>query len=311
MHDRKDRLAGGIFGLLIGDALGVPYEFHRPEHLPPRDLLEMAPPPDFRRAHRGVPVGTWSDDGAQALCLLASLLDKGGLDADDFSARLLAWHEEGYMAVDGKVFDIGVQTAAAFRARREGVPALDAGPSEERHNGNGSLMRVLPLALWHRGSDHELVRDAYTQSRVTHGHARSRVCCALYCLWARRILDAHPDPWRDAVIALRGTIEEGSAENEALEFHVRPDEEPEGQGSGYVVDTLRSARMVARNDSYEACVRAAIALGHDTDTTACVTGGIVGLRDGYACIPSRWCEALRGRELVEPLFARLVAFRGS
>ena len=59
------------------------------------------------------------------------------------------------------------------------VPALEAGPSEERHNGNGSLMRVLPLALWHRGPDRELVNDAYTQSRVTHGHARSRLCCAL------------------------------------------------------------------------------------------------------------------------------------
>ncbi len=311
MANVRDKLAGGLFGLLIGDALGVPYEFHRPENLPPREELEMTPPPGFRRAHSGVPAGTWSDDGAQALCLLASLLEKGRLDPDDFSERLLAWHEEGYLAVDGVVFDIGVQTAAAFRARREGAPALEAAPSEERHNGNGSLMRVLPLALWHQGSDAELVRDAYLQSRVTHGHARSRVCCALYCLWARRTLNDHPNPWSDAVAALRAIIEAGSAEEEALEFHVRPDEKPEGQGSGYVVDTLRSARMVAENDSYEAGVRAAIALGHDTDTTACVAGGLLGLRDGYARIPARWCDALRGRDLATPLIEKLIALRGN
>src|SRR4029079_10906613 len=128
--------------------------------------------------------------------------------------------------------DIGVQTAAAFRARRGGTPSLDAGPSEERHNGNGSLMRVLPLALWHRGSDAELVEDAYLQSRVTHGHARSRVCCALYCLWARRTISDRPDPWRDAVTTMRALISKGSPEDEALEFHIRPDDEPEGQGSG-------------------------------------------------------------------------------
>lgn len=303
----RDRLAGGLLGLLVGDALGVPYEFSPPGEIPPRELIEMRPPEGFDRAHTFVPVGTWSDDGAQALCLLASLLDQDGLDAADLSRRLLDWYKHGYMAVDGFVFDVGVQTAAAFRALESGVPPLEAGPSEERHNGNGSLMRVLPLALFHRGTDRELVRDATTQSRITHGHARSRMSCALYCLWARRVLEGRDDAWADAVSTLRALIEAGSDDEEALEHHIRPDDEPEGRGSGYVVDTLRSARMVSTRGSYEACVREAIALGHDTDTTACVAGGIVGLRDGLAAIPERWRDALRGRELVEPLLERLVA----
>ena len=302
-----DRLAGAVFGLLVGDALGVPYEFTPPGEIPAREQIEMTPPLGFPRAHTIVPVGTWSDDGAQALCLLASLLDQCRLDPDDFAKRLLDWYERGYMAVDGLVFDVGVQTAAALRALAGGATALEAGPSEERHNGNGSLMRVLPLALWHRGSDAELSHDAMTQSRVTHGHARSRVCCALYCLWARRILQGHTDPWADAVTSVRGLVQTGSAEEEALEFHIRPDEKPEGRGSGYVVDTLRSARMVSELGSYETCIRAAIALGHDTDTTACVAGGIVGLREGVEGIPIRWRDALRGRELVQPLLDRLVA----
>jgi ADP-ribosylglycohydrolase len=306
MTKRRDQLAGGLFGLLIGDALGVPYEFSPPERIPAADLIEMVPPNDFERAHRGVPAGTWSDDGAQALCLLASLLDRGRFEPADFSRRLLAWYEEGYMAIDGIVFDVGVQTGTALRAIMSGASPVEAGPAEELNNGNGSLMRVLPLALWNRGSDSELVEDAYTQSRVTHGHARSRVCCALYCLWARRILESHAHPWDDALATMRAIIKAGSAEEEALEYYIRPDDPPEGRGSGYVIDTLRSARMVAALGSFEASVRAAIALGHDTDTTACVAGGIVGLRDGYESIPVRWRDALRGRDVVEPLLEKLL-----
>jgi len=150
---RRDRLAGGLQGLLIGDALGVPYEFHDAVDLPPREAIDFDPPPSFTRAHPSVPPGTWSDDGAQALCLLASLLAQGGLDLGDFSRRLLNWHDWGYLAVDGQVFDVGVQTARALASLRDGVAPDRAGPAGDRDNGNGSLMRVLPLALWHRGGD--------------------------------------------------------------------------------------------------------------------------------------------------------------
>jgi ADP-ribosylglycohydrolase len=304
------RLRGGIYGLLVGDALGVPYEFSAPEQLPAREQLEMEPPPGFPRAHGRVPPGTWSDDGAQALCLLASLLDRDRLDLADFSAKLLAWYEQGYLAVDGVVFDVGVQTGRAFRALASGVEPRAAGPAEERDNGNGSLMRVLPLALWHTGDDAALVHDAYEQSRVTHGHARSRVCCALYCLWVRRTLESDAEPWVAATATLRAMLVPGSDEEEALEWHVRPDEPAEGKGSGYVIDTLRSARQVASaHDSYEAVVKAAIALGNDTDTTACVAGGLAGVRHGEGGIPERWRSALRGRELVDPLLEALVAAR--
>ncbi len=173
--------------------------------------------------------------------------------------------------------------------------------------GNGSLMRVLPLALWHRGSDAELVTDAQAQSCVTHGHLRVQVCCALYCLWARRVLAVAADPWNEAVAALREIYPDESPARAELEYHIRPDDPPVGDGRGYVVDSLRSARMVQAVGGYEQVVKAAIALGHDTDTTACIAGGIAGLRDGIGAIPSRWREGLRDRQLVEPLLERLLA----
>ncbi|MBV9866052.1 MAG: ADP-ribosylglycohydrolase family protein [Abitibacteriaceae bacterium] len=305
MPTRQERIEGAIIGLLVGDALGVPYEFHPPEELPPLEQIEFDPPVGFHRAHQGVPPGTWSDDGAQALCLLASLLACGQFDAEDFGQRMLRWYEEGYYAVGNIVFDVGITTAKALRAIRAGTPALQAGPTGDYDNGNGSLMRVLPLALWHQGSDAELVRDAQLQSRVTHGHLRSQVCCALYCLWARRIMEEASDPWIAAVSTLREIYTHDEAATTELEWSIRPDDEPHGTGSGYVVDCLRSARLVMNAGSYEQVVKAAIALGHDTDTTACVAGGIAGLRDGIEAIPQRWRTRLRGMELVEGLIQQL------
>ena len=181
---RSERIRGGLVGLLVGDALGVPYEFKPPALIPAPAEIEFDPPAGYPRTYPGLAPGTYSDDGAQALCLLASLLDCGVLDPEDLGRRLLDWYEKGYLAVDGHVFDVGIQTSQALRALRAGTPALQAGPIQERANGNGSWMRVLPLALWHQGSDEELAADACTQSQVTHGHMRSQLCCALYCLWA-------------------------------------------------------------------------------------------------------------------------------
>lgn len=182
----KDRLTGGLIGLLLGDAIGAPYEFHQREDLPPKTQIDLIPPPDFPRAHAGTPPGTWSDDGAQALCLLESLMACGNLDLDDFAQRLQRWRSEGHLAVDGRVFDIGLQTQRALDRLQAGVAPTMAGPNGERDNGNGSLMRVLPLALWHRESNDELVELAMRQSLPTHGHLRSQLCCALYCLVARQ-----------------------------------------------------------------------------------------------------------------------------
>lgn len=306
-----ERIAGGLWGLLIGDAVGVPYEFYLPESLPPYAQLEMVPPSGFARAHATVPVGTWSDDGAQALALLASLLHQQQLDIDDFGRRLVSWYQVGYMAVDNHVFDVGIQTAHAIRRMMAGISAMQAGSSDDYANGNGSLMRVLPLALWHSGSDEALVHSAHLQSHVTHAHLRAKVCCALYCLWARQLLQGidKNEAWTFAVHRLRhiysGPDYKDSPALAELEFHVRPDEEPRGQGSGYVVDCLHSARLAMQQDNFEDVIKTAIALGRDTDTTACVAGGVAGIYFGVKSIPLGWMHRLREKETVAALLQGL------
>lgn len=301
----RDRIAGGLLGLLVGDALGVPYEFHPPGAIPPRDQIEMRPPRGFARAHSGIEPGTWSDDGAQALCLLASLLDCDGLNLGDFAKRLLRWYEDGYMAVDGRVFDVGNQTGQALQALQAGMPPETSGPNSERANGNGSLMRVLPLALWHQGHDRDLFELAMRQSLPTHGHLRSQLACGLYCLWARHLLNQTGD-W-DAAVADAAAIV-SAVEGWAAEWTVlRRALDGRPGGTGYVVDSLVSTRYALQAGSdYATVVREAIALGHDTDTTAAIAGGLAGIRYGRSGIPGNWLGALRGEALLDPLMGKLL-----
>lgn len=292
-----ERIAGGLIGLLVGDALGVPYEFTKPENIPPLHQIEMEPPAGFRRAHRDTPCGTWSDDGAQALCLLASLLTCGRLDLDDFGRRLVNWLDQGYRAVDGRVFDVGITSQHAIRRLRAGHPAAQCGGADEQDNGNGALMRTLPLALWHQGSDAELIEDARRASLPTHAHLRSQLCCALHCLWARALLRQRDDEaWRVAVATIRTQYPTGTPERTELEDQILSFPMDQCGGRGYVVDSLHSARLALQRPDYEGAVRAAIALGHDTDTTACIVGGLAGIRAGIEGIPARWQSVLRGQE---------------
>lgn len=310
MIDLRAKLEGGVWGLLVGDAVGVPYEFNDPRNLSPSNQIDMVPPAGFRISGDCPPHGTWSDDGSQALCLLASLLERGTLDLADFAQRIMDWLDRGYLAVDNIVFDVGVQTQHAIKRLRAGVSPHESGGKGERDNGNGSLMRVLPLVLWHKGDDAELARDAALQSLPTHAHLRSQVCCALYSVWSRRILEEHADPWQAAVATMQGLYASGSAEREELDGLKGQSPAVPGNGTGYVVETLRGARWcLETNRDFESVVRCAIALGWDTDTTACVAGGVAGIRHGVDGIPLRWRGAMRGRELAEPLVERLIRHR--
>lgn len=300
-YQEFDAVLGGLVGLLVGDAIGVGYEFNPPEQLPPRELVDMVPPADFVRSHPSVPPGTWSDDGAQAMCLLASLVECGEFNLEDFGIKLTSWMHFGYLAVDRQVFDVGIQTyEAMWRMLEDGVPAHLAGGDEEHENGNGSLMRVLPLALWHRGSNEELVQVAHDQSLPTHRHPRSLVVCALYSLVARGYLHGEDDPWKWADSELERVYDAWVQYHQRhclkKELDVVRDfpRQHKPSGTGYVVDTFWTARESMRAATFDDVIRTAIAFGHDTDTTACVAGGLAGIKFGLHAIPQQWLRTLRG-----------------
>ena len=306
MISQENRIRGGMVGLLVGDAVGVPYEFHTPDLIPTE--IDMFPPVGFNRAHKSVSPGTWSDDGAQALVLLDSLLENGGLDVDMFGAGLVDWLDAGFMAVNKRVFDVGAGTVKALDRIATGTRAIRAGNSDKNSNGNGSLMRVLPLALWCKGDDTELVNLAALQSGVTHAHGISKVCCALYCLWARYTLLGDANPWNRSIYALQTIFDAHSGAQRVLDSVVNWNSSI--NGTGYVVDCLHSARWAVQGaSSYENVIKRSISLGHDTDTTACVAGGIAGIKYGIGGIPERWKDAMQGMDIANDLIAKLLRWR--
>lgn len=302
-----DQIRGGMWGLLIGDAAGVPYEF-----MDAASIAKLAPgAPGFDslaspiavelRAHK-VSHGTWSDDGAQALALADSLVECGRFDPDDFAHRLIRWRFHGAYTPDGVVFDCGVHTSQALNAirRRESVEVASRGrPSL----GNGSLMRTLPLALWHRGTNAELVRDARAASAVTHYDPVAQDACALYCLLVRELRVGRDMNLGAASTALHrfGAL---TGRGEILRDMLRPP-----MGSGHVLDSLAAALDATTAATYASAVRSAIAMGNDTDTTAAIVGGLVGARDGLASIPRGWLDTMRGAEVAAPIIERLVQVR--
>lgn len=308
----KSRIKGGLYGLLVGDALGVTYEFHSADSIPPFEEIEMTPPDNLNKTYPNVKAGTWSDDGAQALCLLNSLLENGRFSLTDFSKKLLAWYDTGLWAVDNVVFDVGIQTSEALNVFRNGVSPEMCGNVRPDGKGNGALMRVLPLALWHRGTDLELVNDAHRQCLITHANITNQVCCALYCLVARRLLEGmyFNAALSHSVQNIREIYADMPDHNEEFEFRLQPDEPGiwQGNGSGYVIDSLRSAFMIMREAGcYEDAVKRAVSLGNDTDTTACILGGLAGIAFGYDSIPERWIDTLRQKASVEELLSKLLS----
>ncbi|MBX3032219.1 MAG: ADP-ribosylglycohydrolase family protein, partial [Chloroflexi bacterium] len=295
------RLAGAVWGHLVGDALGVPYEFLRAS-----DITTVA---WGAKGTHHQPPGTWSDDGALMLALLDSLLATG-FDTNDQGRRAVDWRRHGRYAPGGRVFDIGGTTSAALAAIEHGTSAVEAGPTADHASGNGSLMRILPLALVARDvTDERLVEMAHLASRVTHGHPRCQVACALYSLVARRMLAGagdRPGILVDARAVLRATYEDRD-----LTGHLTALDEleawPGRSGRGHVIDSFWSAwDAFSGADSYVDAVTRAIRYGRDTDTTAAIAGGLAGAWFGVDAIPADWRGGLRDPGIVRPLVDRLI-----
>ena len=302
----KNKKLGGLIGLITGDAVGCLYEFRQPSTLPARELIDIIPPEGFIRSFKGVPVGTYSDDAAQMLCLLVSLLKHRKVDLTDFSMRLCDWFKNGYLAVDGIVFDAGIQTVRALHAILKGADPMKSGGILESSNGNGSLMRVLPLALLHDDDDFSLVKEAHLQSMPTHGHPRSFVVCALYCLIVRAYLNDALSPWEQAEHQLASIYstwpdpDERSIFLTELNYVMTSPYRTHPTGTGYVVDTIWTAKQAMKEKSYEEVIKTAIGFGFDTDTSSAVAGGLAGIKFGMEGIPTKWLAQLRGWDIVHP-----------
>jgi ADP-ribosylglycohydrolase len=255
------------------------------------------------------PPGTWSDDGALMLALLDSLLS-AGFDTTDQAQRAVDWYRDGSYAVEGNRFDIGNATREALRRVIAGIPAEEAG-GDETALGNGSLMRILPLALVEREAPTaHLVEMAHRASKVTHGAHLTQVACALYTLVARRLVEGRSrkrSVLADACAELRRTYSSEASPSQYLVALNELEAWTGRSGRGHVADSFWSAwDAFLGADTYESAVKRAVAYGNDTDTTAAITGGLAGLLWGINGIPADWRAGMRDKRVVKRMVNRLV-----
>jgi ADP-ribosyl-[dinitrogen reductase] hydrolase len=305
---RSERILGGLWGSLVGDALGVPVEFKD------RATVQADPVQDMRGygTHRQPP-GTWSDDGALILCSVDSLIN-AEFDTEDMGKRFADWMYHGLWTAWGEPFDVGVATSDALMRVANGSRAEDSGSRDEYSNGNGSLMRILPVTLrFASASNERLIDCVHRASAITHGHLRSQMACGFHAFVIRQLLEGCP-PGAALESARCSVAEFYSHASENLHFRGLLKDDLSKQSAdkisstGYVIHTLTASLWcLLTTTSYEECVLKAVNLGGDTDTTGCVAGGLAGVYYGFPSIPDKWRLAMARHDDVESLFNRFVA----
>ena len=298
-----DRAHGALIGLATGDALGTTLEFQAPGTFEPiTDLVGGGP--------FGLEPGQWTDDTSMALCLAESLVERGGFDPRDQMERYVRWWREGHWSSTGRCFDIGNATRAALaRFERTGEPF--AGSTDPNTAGNGSLMRLAPIAIAYGHDPAEAVRLAGESSRTTHGAREAVDACRYFAsllVGAMRGVpkeqllspryEVVPGLWDEApLVATIDEVATGSFEEK---------EPPEIRGTGHVVRTLEAALWAFdRTDDFRRGALKAVNLGNDADTTGAVFGQMAGASYGAPAVPDDWRRRIaRGREITS-LAARL------
>lgn len=288
-NDIVDRSLGALVGLAVGDAVGTTLEFSRRDAGPPlEDMLGGGP---FK-----LEPGYWTDDTSMALCLAESLLSCGCVDPKDLMSRFVRWWRHGENSCTGECFDIGMTIRSALtRFEKTGDPI--AGSADPMSAGNGSLMRVSPVAIFYCHDVTSAKEAAVAQSITTHA-APSAVDA---CVWfvellihairsgskAEVLAPAHIELDRDIAKIAAGSWKDKSRDQIS--------------SSGYVVHTLEAALWcVDRAEDFEEAVLIAANLGDDADTVAAVTGQLAGAIWGCSNIPSDWIERLAwGKEITQ------------
>jgi ADP-ribosyl-[dinitrogen reductase] hydrolase len=303
-------IKSALFGLAVGDALGVPVEFESREYLKRNPVTDMIGYGTYNQ-----PPGTWSDDSSLAFCLAEALATGFSLQA--VAENFVKWLYQAWWTPHGEVFDVGQATRTAISKLWDGVKPELAGGNDEYSNGNGSLMRILPLLFYLKDKP---VEESYGLTRqvssITHAHIRSVIACFYYLEFARHLLtskdkfsiyDQLQTEVSDFLISRKIEEPEIRHFDRLLKSDISKLDEDAISSSGYVVHTLEaSIWCLLTTGSYEEAVLKAVNLGEDTDTTGAVTGGLAGLLYGYVSIPERWLVQLARKADIEGLAERML-----
>ena len=310
---KEEQIRALVLGHAVGDALGVPVEFQD------RASLAMNPVLGMRSGgSHHMPRGCWSDDTSMTLALMDSIASTGAIQVRDIMTRFSQWfHQNAYTATQ-RTFGVGRATELAIKRFDAGTEPTACGSTEAASNGNGSLMRISPIAFYlHERYAGQLdtaepLAVVHVVSALTHGHCRSQMACGIYVILIGELLDG-----KKLHQAVAAALQKGRAFYAAQPGFIqevedtysrlwRPDfaglGEADIRSTGYVVDTLEAVLWCLLTTSdYKSCVLKAVNLGFDTDTIGAISGGIAALAYGEESIPEAWLDALLQRTYMETL----------
>ncbi len=298
-----NKITDALLGVAVGDAVGVPFEFRstlQMQQQPAKGMIEFG-------THNQL-AGTWSDDASLTFCLAASLVE--GYDLQDIASRFIQWRDQAYWSARGTVFDIGITTNKAIsrliplvkKNDLEGLRQLQHN-APENDNGNGSLMRILPLLFYIKGKDiatqFALIWEV---SALTHRHIRAAMSCLVYLRLAEHLLagkekTAAYQAMQQDILAFWQQINFDAAEQvhftKVIQQNILDTPKGDLRTGGYVIEVLESSIwfFLTCND-YEQTILSIINLGYDTDTSAAIAGGLAGLYYDQAGIPAMWLAKL-------------------
>ena len=279
-HRLSDRQLGAMLGLAVGDALGAPVEFCLRDDFDA--VTDMCSGGYF-----DLPAGAWTDDTAMSLALYFSLKKYHGLNAEHLLGEFYEWMANGKYSSTGKSVGIGQNTfwvLSEFGRNR----TLRA----ERHNtkadGNGSLMRLAPVAVLFSDDKEMAINIASEQSRTTHASDIAAQACEFSCHILVDLINGAP--WEKAIAEAPDLTELTIITSGYWQTKSRE----QISSSGYVLDTLEATLWcVEHSQSFDEAVLLAANLGDDADTVAAVTGQFAGARYGLSAINPSWVEAVR------------------
>lgn len=285
-----------FYGFIIGDAMGVPLEFKERRHLLENPITTMTGYGSYN-----VPKGSWSDDSSMMIATMDSIICKNSIDYHDLMTKFSEWISYAkYTSVD-EVFDIGRTTLKAISRFQSGLPPLEAGLAGENYNGNGSLMRMVPIAFYasEKGlSENDIIDLVYDVSSLTHSHEISKLGCYIFVRYLMFLLDGFD---KIKSYELIKKLDYSFAKFEAYDKYERILKEnimsfpvEEISSSGYIVETLEAVLWcIGNTSSFSKAIIGSINLGGDTDTIGALTGSVAGIIYGFDEIPHEWLNDLQ------------------
>ena len=309
----KNIIKSVIYGVAVGDALGVPVEFLHRDEVRKINIQKMEGiDSDFKYGTRWAdltPKGSWSDDTAMTLASMDAMIENG-FDPDAFMENFILWLKYGKYSSLDYAFGLGGCCAKAINNYMREKDAYNCGCTSERDNGNGSLMRISPVVLALINSNLSFDEKLFTLNTlggVTHAHSISRLGDFIYYLFMDEIIKT-----KDKNKAFEYIINYDYEKNfdketvDVYKYILNKDflkiKDIEDKKNGYVVNTIEGVLFsIMNNDDFRSSVLCAINLGFDTDTLAAITGSLAGALYGYESIPKDWIKDLRNKEYLDEM----------